>query len=338
MVSFEMNDMKKIGLGLTGFGVFFSFLGIIFLFDKGFLAMGNALFVNLTKAIYPVPDSFHIRTDDDNWPEIHNAVLHEAQELQGYNIIWDWLFNGAYRLASDWHDFGGLRSMFESDVFFFHVLQLVTRYRGRRGRVPVFDPLVESLELFINVSRATAHRHFCVSSLDNSDSQQLISPEKQDKRRPKLVDSKKHQELPLPPIPFPDIHHRSKKQRRCAHRPDRSPSNRTLEPKPRILLTDSPTARKLIISSSQCSSMISLSSSTFFSNFSLQLQNTASLSNFSWRSCGNICGLVKSGVKRTRGRGNGEGLCILSIEPCPIVLCFSSEKRSWLFLVKNFAL
>ncbi|XP_042464898.1 vesicle transport protein GOT1-like [Zingiber officinale] len=46
MVSFEMNDQKKIGLGLTGFGVFFSILGIIFFFDKGLLAMGNILFLS----------------------------------------------------------------------------------------------------------------------------------------------------------------------------------------------------------------------------------------------------------------------------------------------------
>ncbi|KAL6500039.1 Golgi Transport [Orobanche gracilis] len=44
MMSFEMNDRKKIGLGLTGFGVFFSIFGIIFFFDKGLLAMGNILF------------------------------------------------------------------------------------------------------------------------------------------------------------------------------------------------------------------------------------------------------------------------------------------------------
>ncbi|XP_022864411.1 vesicle transport protein GOT1-like [Olea europaea var. sylvestris] len=38
--------VMEIGLGLTGFGVFFSFLGIIFFFDKGLLAMGNILFIS----------------------------------------------------------------------------------------------------------------------------------------------------------------------------------------------------------------------------------------------------------------------------------------------------
>ncbi|PSS09666.1 Vesicle transport protein [Actinidia chinensis var. chinensis] len=46
MVSFEMDDRKKIGLGLTAFGIFFSFLGVIFFFDKGLLAMGNILFLS----------------------------------------------------------------------------------------------------------------------------------------------------------------------------------------------------------------------------------------------------------------------------------------------------
>ncbi|KAL3567534.1 hypothetical protein D5086_030185 [Populus alba] len=45
-VSSSVPDLPEIGLGLTGFGIFFSFLGIVFFFDKGFLAMGNILFIS----------------------------------------------------------------------------------------------------------------------------------------------------------------------------------------------------------------------------------------------------------------------------------------------------
>ncbi|XP_072034795.1 vesicle transport protein GOT1B-like [Amphiura filiformis] len=41
----EISDFQKIGVGLTGFGVFFLFLGIMFFFDKGLLAIGNILFL-----------------------------------------------------------------------------------------------------------------------------------------------------------------------------------------------------------------------------------------------------------------------------------------------------
>ncbi|XP_077994602.1 vesicle transport protein GOT1B-like [Glandiceps talaboti] len=43
---FEITDYQKIGVGLTGFGVFFLFLGILFFFDKGLLAIGNILFLS----------------------------------------------------------------------------------------------------------------------------------------------------------------------------------------------------------------------------------------------------------------------------------------------------
>mmetsp|Transcript_21096 Transcript_21096/g.54082 ORF Transcript_21096/g.54082 Transcript_21096/m.54082 type:complete len:140 (+) Transcript_21096:408-827(+) len=41
-----MDDRRKIGIGLTGFGILFTFLGILFFFDKGLLAMGNLLFLS----------------------------------------------------------------------------------------------------------------------------------------------------------------------------------------------------------------------------------------------------------------------------------------------------
>merc|ERR1712045_444014 len=42
----EITDFQKIGVGLAGFGVTFLFLGVIFLFDKGLLAVGNILFLS----------------------------------------------------------------------------------------------------------------------------------------------------------------------------------------------------------------------------------------------------------------------------------------------------
>ncbi|XP_039827725.1 vesicle transport protein GOT1-like isoform X1 [Panicum virgatum] len=42
----DTSGFREIGLGLTGFGIFFSFLGIIFFFDKGLIAMGNILFLS----------------------------------------------------------------------------------------------------------------------------------------------------------------------------------------------------------------------------------------------------------------------------------------------------
>uniref|UniRef100_A0A915KGJ1 Vesicle transport protein GOT1B n=1 Tax=Romanomermis culicivorax TaxID=13658 RepID=A0A915KGJ1_ROMCU len=41
----EITDMQKIGVGLAGFGITFIFLGIVLLFDKGLLAIGNLLFI-----------------------------------------------------------------------------------------------------------------------------------------------------------------------------------------------------------------------------------------------------------------------------------------------------
>lgn len=42
---FEITDTQKIGVGLAGFGIFFLFLGMLLLFDKSLLALGNILFL-----------------------------------------------------------------------------------------------------------------------------------------------------------------------------------------------------------------------------------------------------------------------------------------------------
>ena len=41
-----MDDSKKIGIGLTGFGLLFFMLGVMLFFDRGLLAMGNILFLS----------------------------------------------------------------------------------------------------------------------------------------------------------------------------------------------------------------------------------------------------------------------------------------------------
>lgn len=42
----QITDFQKIGVGLAGFGIAFLFLGVLFLFDKGLLAIGNILFIS----------------------------------------------------------------------------------------------------------------------------------------------------------------------------------------------------------------------------------------------------------------------------------------------------
>ncbi|XP_017062296.1 vesicle transport protein GOT1B [Drosophila ficusphila] len=41
-----ITDLQKIGIGLAGFGISFLFLGMLLLFDKGLLAIGNILFIS----------------------------------------------------------------------------------------------------------------------------------------------------------------------------------------------------------------------------------------------------------------------------------------------------
>eukprot|EP00112_Aurelia_sp_Birch-Aquarium-sp1_P006922 Seg1756.8 transcript_id=Seg1756.8/GoldUCD/mRNA.D3Y31 product="Vesicle transport protein GOT1B" protein_id=Seg1756.8/GoldUCD/D3Y31 len=41
-----ISDYQKIGIGVTGFGLVFLFLGMMLFFDRGLLAIGNILFIS----------------------------------------------------------------------------------------------------------------------------------------------------------------------------------------------------------------------------------------------------------------------------------------------------
>lgn len=40
-ILFPIFQYEEIGIGLVGFGILFSFLGVILFFDRGLLALGN---------------------------------------------------------------------------------------------------------------------------------------------------------------------------------------------------------------------------------------------------------------------------------------------------------
>ncbi|XP_055914116.1 vesicle transport protein GOT1B isoform X1 [Eupeodes corollae] len=54
----QVTDLQKIGIGLSCFGVSFLFLGVMFLFDKGLLAIGNILFLSGLGCVIGVERTF----------------------------------------------------------------------------------------------------------------------------------------------------------------------------------------------------------------------------------------------------------------------------------------
>ncbi|KAJ1990665.1 Golgi Transport [Dimargaris cristalligena] len=54
-----LSDSQKLGVGLSGFGIVFTFLGVLLFFDAGLIALGNVMFlagvtliIGLQKSVY----------------------------------------------------------------------------------------------------------------------------------------------------------------------------------------------------------------------------------------------------------------------------------------------
>ncbi|ONK57904.1 uncharacterized protein A4U43_C09F5470 [Asparagus officinalis] len=45
-MAYELSELKKVGIGLLGCSIFFTFLGVVLFFDRGLLALGNIFFLS----------------------------------------------------------------------------------------------------------------------------------------------------------------------------------------------------------------------------------------------------------------------------------------------------
>ncbi|KAK2641744.1 hypothetical protein Ddye_023507 [Dipteronia dyeriana] len=66
-MAYELTEQKKIGLGLIGFGIFFTFLAVILFFDRGLLALGNILWLTGVALLLGWHSTWNLFTDRSNY-------------------------------------------------------------------------------------------------------------------------------------------------------------------------------------------------------------------------------------------------------------------------------
>ncbi|KAG8375948.1 hypothetical protein BUALT_Bualt09G0012200 [Buddleja alternifolia] len=97
---YELNEQKKIGLGLIGFGIFFTFLAIILFFDRGLLALGNIFWLTGVAILLGWRSTFQLFTNRRNY-KMFNMLLNLCPA--GFNFISSWYILYICSLASCWY-------------------------------------------------------------------------------------------------------------------------------------------------------------------------------------------------------------------------------------------
>ncbi|GMY32267.1 vesicle transport protein GOT1 [Fagus crenata] len=66
-MAYELTEQKKIGLGLIGFGIVFTFLGVILFFDRGLLALGNIFCLTGVALLLGWRSTWNLFTNRENY-------------------------------------------------------------------------------------------------------------------------------------------------------------------------------------------------------------------------------------------------------------------------------
>eukprot|EP00762_Andalucia_godoyi_P006024 ANDGO_00025.mRNA.1 putative Golgi transport protein 1 len=123
----RFDDNKKIGMGLTMFGLFFMFLGVLLFFDAGLLAMGNILFLSGITFLIGFSRTIAFFARPQKW---------KGSAMFGFGfllVLWKWALIGMVIEAAGFVNlFGDFLPTVWRTVRSFPVLDMALRVTGLR--------------------------------------------------------------------------------------------------------------------------------------------------------------------------------------------------------------